>query len=119
MIDPEVAQLVIKSLAEPASLSLEELRIMDSYLLAAVNEHRRRLVTAEMGLDAEFGAPENMLMFYFGNRFAKTWWNRFKGEGEAMDFSLLELDAEIAEFEEDWTISLLESLRSELQSNQN
>ena len=88
---------------------------MDSYLLAAVNENRRRLVISSMDLDAEYGAAENSLMFYFGNRFAKTWWDRFKGEGEVMDSALVTLDREIAGFDDDWTMTFFEELLVDLE----
>ena len=119
MMDPAVATVVIKSLTDPSALSFDELRIMDSYLLAVVNEHRRRLVLERMGLDSDFGAPENMLLFYFGNRFAKTWWARFKGDGEEADATLLALDTEIAAFDEDWTIQFFRGLLDDLESAQN
>ena len=115
MMDPETARVVIRSISDPAALTLEELRVMDSYLLAAVNENRRRLVISSMDLDAEYGAAENSLMFYFGNRFAKTWWDRFKGEGEVMDSALVTLDREIAGFDDDWTMTFFEELLVDLE----
>ena len=76
------AAVVMKSLYDPKELTLEELRIMDAYLLTAVNEARRNMVLAREGLNVAIVAEENLLEFYFGNRFAQEWWKQFFSEGE-------------------------------------
>lgn len=87
------APVVMKSLVHPEELSLEELRIMDAYLLSAVNEARLRMVLAQEGLRVDSTEEENLLLFYFGNRFAQEWWNEFTSEGEDMENNLnVELD---------------------------
>ena len=87
------APIVMKSLTHPEELSLEELRIMDAYLLSAVNEARLRLVLAQNGLRVDSTEEENLLLFYFGNRFAQEWWKQFTSSGEDMENEVnVELD---------------------------
>ena len=117
MMDPELARVVVKSWTEPETLTLEELRVMDSYLLAAINENRRRLALDRLGLSAEVGAPENTLLFYFGNRFAKAWWQQFKGDGGKMDAELRAIDATISVTDEEWTMDFFKRLRADLNTS--
>ena len=87
------APTVMKSLTEPENLTLEEIRVMDAYLLTAVNEARRRMVLAKEGLRVDSAEEENILIFYFGNRFAQEWWKEFTSNGENMGNDLnIELD---------------------------
>ena len=87
------APVVMKSLMHPEELSLEELRIMDAYLLSNVNESRLRLVLAQEGLRVDKTAEENLLTFYFGNRFAQEWWKQFTSHCEDMENEInIELD---------------------------
>ena len=79
------ALVVMKSLTHPEDLTLEELRIMDAYLLAAVNEERRRMVLEESGLQVTAVEEEDLLLFYFGNEFAQAWWQQFMSDGENRD----------------------------------
>ena len=76
------APVVMKSLTHPEDLTLEELRIMDAYMLAAVNEERRRMVLEENGLQVTAVEEEDLLVFYFGNEFAQAWWQQFMSDGE-------------------------------------
>ena len=76
------APVVMKSLTHPEDLTLEDLRIMDAYLLAAVNEERRRMVLEENGLQVTAVEEEDLLLFYFGNKFAQAWWQQFMSDGE-------------------------------------
>ena len=78
------APVVMKSLTHPEDLTLSELRIMDAYLLGAINEARLRIVLAQEGLRFDTVEEENVLMFYFGNTFAQEWWKQFISEGEDM-----------------------------------
>jgi hypothetical protein len=87
------APVVMKSLTHPEELSLEELRVMDAYLLSGVNEARLRLVLAKEGLRVDSTEEENLLYFYFGNRFAQEWWKQFTSSGEDMENEVnVELD---------------------------
>lgn len=79
------APVVMKSLTHPEDLTLEELRIMDAYMLAAVNEERRRMVLEENGLQVTAVEEEDLLLFYFGNEFAQAWWQQFMSDGENRD----------------------------------
>jgi hypothetical protein len=87
------APVVMKSLTHPEELTLEELRIMDAYLLMSVNEARRKTVLSREGLRVDAVEEENLLIFYFGNRFAQEWWKEFTSEGENMENEInVELD---------------------------
>ena len=87
------APVIMKALMNPEDLTHEELRIMDAYMLTAVNEARLRMVLAQQGLQVDSVEEENILLFYFGNRFGQAWWNEFISEGEDTENELnIELD---------------------------
>jgi hypothetical protein len=106
------APVVMKSLTHPEKLTLEELRIMDAYLLTSVNEARRRTVLSREGLRVGAVEEENLLLFYFGNRFAQAGWKEFTSEGEDMDNEVnVELDRIIrSAANTDMTIGFFRSL---------
>ncbi len=52
------APIVVKSLTNPEALTLEEIRVMDSYLITAVNEARRRIVLESEGLRVDTAEEE-------------------------------------------------------------
>ena len=110
------APVVMKSLVHPEELSLEELRVLDAYLLSAVNEARLRLVLAQEGLRVDSTEEENLLYFYFGNRFAQEWWKQFTSSGEDMENELnVELDRIIGSAENtDMTLEFFRSLGKRL-----
>ena len=110
------APVIMKSLVHPEDLSLAELRIMDAYLLTAVNEARLRLVLAREGLRFDTVEEENMLRFYFGNTFAQAWWSQFTSDGEDMNNDInAELDRIITSASDlDMTRSFFESLGGRL-----
>jgi hypothetical protein len=84
LMGEDPAPVVMKSLTHPEDLTLSELRIMDAYLLGAINDARLRIVLAQEDLRFETVEEENTLMFYFGNTFAQEWWKQFTSEGEDM-----------------------------------
>ena len=110
------APIVMKSLTHPEDLTLGEIRVMDGYLLTAVNEARRRMVLANEGLLVSSVEEENMLIFYFGNRFAQEWWKEFTTEGENMGNELnVELDRIIQSAEDtNMTLGFFKSLGQRL-----
>lgn len=115
-MDPAVAEIVAKSLTDPGSLSLAEYRVMDAFLINAVNEHRRRRVLERMGLRVRFGEPENMLSFYFGNAFAQAWWDTFasKQPDAQKDDLFRTMDQEIRAVAPSRSVSGYEQVRSTL-----
>ncbi len=110
------APIVMKSLTHPEELSLGELRVMDAYLLSAVNEARLRLVLAQKGLRVDSTEEENLLLFYFGNRFAQEWWKQFISNGEDIkNEHNIELDRIIGSAENtDMTLDFFRSLVNRL-----
>ena len=89
---------------------------MDAYLLSAVNEARLRLVLTQEGLRVDSTEEENLLYFYFGNRFAQEWWKQFTSSGEDMENELnVELDRIIGSAENtDMTLEFFRSLGKRL-----
>lgn len=120
MLGEDPAHVVVKSLIEPEELSLDELRIMDAYLLTAVNEARLRLVLAQEGLRIDSAEEENILRFYFGNRFAQAWWRQFTADGEDMtNDTNIELDRIIGSIgDEEVTLGFLSGLGERLRDDQ-
>ena len=116
MMGEDPAPVIMKSLVHPEDLSLAELRIMDAYLLTAVNEARLRLVLAREGLRFDTVEEENILLFYFGNTFAQAWWSQFTSDGEDMNNDInAELDRIITSApDSDMTRSFFESLGGRL-----
>jgi hypothetical protein len=71
------AEVWAKSVTDPKSLSLAELRIMDSYLAIFLNGALRTQEIENAGL-SQVGATERYLRencpYYFGSEFGKAWW---------------------------------------------
>ncbi len=117
MMGENPASIVAKSLTDPDSLTLTELRVMDAYFIAGVNEIRRTEVLEREGLDVGSASFENLLTFLFGNEFGKNWWAQFISEGEEMNEVYSEMDALIRELEPTWTMHFFDSLRTRLASD--
>ena len=72
------AEVWEKSILDPASLSLAELKIMDAYLYFQLANSMRVFRQEEAGLLDEGATEAYMkanLPFYFNSKFAKAWWN--------------------------------------------
>jgi hypothetical protein len=70
-----------KSVSDPASLTLAELRILDAQLAQHLMNSHRHFDLEQAGLLAEGSTKaymQNELPFFFGTRFAKAWW-KFEG----------------------------------------
>ena len=77
MMGSDPMRIVTKSIERPHELTLEELQIMDMYLIAAVNEVRRLELLQDTGLAADVDV-EALEYFYFGSKFAKAWYEEFR-----------------------------------------
>jgi len=66
----------VKSVFDPASMTREEIRIMDGYLVQELGIIRRTMIREQAGLEAPgtFAARVQDTAYFFGNEFAQTWW---------------------------------------------
>lgn len=81
MMNPDIAAVWVSAAVDPGSLTNTDVRVMDAYLVNLVNYWRQQWrleqngflnaghVKAELKVDAPF---------YFGNTFAKVWWEDLK-----------------------------------------
>jgi hypothetical protein len=95
-----------KSLMDPASMTLEEIKIVDSYLVNALNFLRRTQTREKAGLEPE-GAFEAEIKsssaFFFGSAFARIWYQNEK-EHHADNPDLIRfMDQALASHEKDHT----------------
>jgi hypothetical protein len=104
------APTIAKSLTEPEALTLEELYVMDAFLIRGLNEIRRAEVLRRLGLDIGISTSENIHAFYFGNEFAQKWWAGFM-EMHAEDDVLIEVDGRIRSVSPGLTLSIFEHVR--------
>ena len=72
-------EVVAKSIERPHELTLAELQIMDVYLISALNEIRRLELLRRTGLEVEDSVGE-IHSYYFGNYFARAWFQEYGGE---------------------------------------
>ena len=84
MLGERPAKAWARAIRNPESLSAEEVKIVDSWLIHEINQWRRTAFMEAEGL-AEPGATEQVVhenaWFYFGNPFAKRWWRAMKRDG--------------------------------------
>ena len=81
MFDEKAAEAWKKSVFDPASLTLSEIRILDGYYGTVMLMARRIWTLEDAGL-LPVGATEqnfrSVVDYFFGNEFAKAWW-RYEG----------------------------------------
>ena len=115
MLGENPSPIVVKSLVEPESLSLEELRVMDAYFVMAVNEIRREGVLRRLDLEVDEEASfENLVPFYFGNEFGQQWWRQFMSEGEELNEVNRLLDDLVRSADPDMTLTFFTDLQDRL-----
>lgn len=75
--DPRISQVWVKSFKEPESMTLAEIRAMDSYMAIHLNQMYRVYEQERKGL-VESGETLEWMQgdfpYLFGSRFAKAWW---------------------------------------------
>jgi len=67
-----------KSLFDPASLSVPEIRTLDAFYAIQINRWENTWDREQQGIEAAGRTREHILsdvQFYFGNRFAHLWWS--------------------------------------------
>jgi hypothetical protein len=86
--DPRVSEVWVKSFKEPETMTLAEIRAMDSYLAIHLNQMMRVYEQEREGL-VKSGETLKWMQadfpFLFGSRFAKAWWEEF-GRNWPSDF---------------------------------
>lgn len=82
--DHHLSQVWVKSFTDPASMTFEEIRTMDAYLVVFMNQFMREYDLEQAGL-LESGATvklmEDNFWFLFGSPFAKAWWEQLGQSG--------------------------------------
>jgi hypothetical protein len=100
--------VVAKSIERPKDLSLEELLIMDNYLISALNELRRLELLRKSGLDTGTDI-EGLHYFYFGSNFAQAWYQAYGGENE-----LEAVDAKVSGVDKKWIVNFFNRVLSKV-----
>ena len=109
MMGNEPMKVVTKSIERPHELTLEELQIMDMYLLAAVNEIRRLELFKNAGLQADADV-ENLEVFYFGSNFAIAWYQEYRDD----EVKGTAADERISGVDPDWVINYFDRVLGRL-----
>ena len=103
--DHYLSQVWVKSFKDPASMTLEEIRSMDAYLVVFMNQIMREYALEQEGL-LEDGATlklmEENFWFLFGSPFAKAWWEQLGQSGLSPEF--LELARPIVKSTDDYLL---------------
>lgn len=118
MLGEHGAAAWVKSLMDPASMTLEEIKIVDSYLVNALNFLRRTQTREEAGLEPE-GAFEaeikSSTAFFFGNAFGRTWYEYEKVHHADNPDLIRYMDEALASHEENHTAKWLLRIQRDIQ----
>ena len=74
---PDISKIWVKSIMEPESMTLPEMRAMDAYLVNQLFQAGHIWSLGQVGLMSEDEAREWMLEeveFYFSNTYGQEWW---------------------------------------------
>jgi hypothetical protein len=86
--------------------------VMDAYLVGAVNELRRLELLETAGLDVNVEV-EGLHHFFFGSRFAKAWYEKFREPGYLPYY----YDEQIRAMDNEWIERFFERVRVRLDDN--
>jgi len=78
--DRDVSEVWTKSIIEPGSLTLTEIRVMDAYMTVNMMRAYTMLELEDAGLMPKGSAQEWIeaeLYFLFSNEFSRIWWEQF------------------------------------------
>jgi len=114
MLGENPAEAWAKSILSPHSLSPAEIKILDSWLYSHLSYWRRIETLEEEGV-LEPGSAESSLRsgvrVYFGNAFAKNWWELERRNEYYSDGFRESMDTAISELATDFGRQLLETLQ--------
>lgn len=88
MTTKEAAEAWSKSVIDPESLSVADIKILDSYLATRLSVWRRAYDQEQSGFVPAGTAEESMRVsagIYFGSKFAQAWWELEKQNGWLVD----------------------------------
>jgi len=104
--------VVAKSIEAPTDLTLEELMVMDMYLIGAINELRRLELLKQAGLEVDANV-EALQVFYFGSNFAKSWYAQY-GSGTS---EIEPVNVKIESVPSDWIVAFFGRVLRGLESS--
>jgi hypothetical protein len=116
--DPDLSQVWVKSIEEPESMSLAEIRMMDAYLAVHMAQMMRNHDLEKAGL-LERGHTAKLLEgdaeWLFGSSFGKAYWEQF---GQTWPPDFYQLAHPIVEpVDDDFLINELSQLQKKLRSH--
>jgi hypothetical protein len=104
-----------KSLEDPKSLTLAEIRVMDGYLYGMTEQWRASQLLNELGiLDEEWkDRLTEEAAFYLGSPFGRAWWEVYQGDVDLPPemFAIIE---EALNASPDFTLTYVEEVRKAL-----
>lgn len=114
VLGDSIASVWEKSVLDPASLSLAEVRMLDAYLAFQLT-HASRILHLERDGLMEPGATKQYLQgsmpFFFDTEFAKAWWET---EGRTWDPELVQIaEPIIAQVSKNESVIKLQKIRKE------
>jgi hypothetical protein len=107
----------VKAVLDPASMTREEIKIMDAYMINALNFILRAQEREQAGLEpaGTFKSQLQNASFFFGNAFAQTWWKYEQVHHQNNPELVNNLNQAIAGFEPDhtakWFLQMEQDLR--------
>jgi len=96
----------VKSIFDPATLTREEMRVLDAYLIIELNVMKRVGYREDAGLEPAGAFKAKVTgdaAYFFGNTFAQTWWKYEKVHHTENDKLVEYLDEAIATLEPNHT----------------
>jgi hypothetical protein len=105
-----------KSIEDPSDLTSAEIKVVDGYLINQVYQWNRINLLEDEGL-LPAGSTEsrikNGVKFYFGNRFAKAWWQHERKNDYNSEF-LRMIDETLEELDDQENLRWLNQLHKDL-----
>ena len=109
--------VIAKSIFEPDNMSESEILVLHSYLLAAIVHEQRQFNLIANGvyeeLFGDYQLPAYWASFYFGNPYAKNWFETSRNQGYWVGEFETVLEEAIDGAPEDATLVFLNTLRIE------
>ncbi len=104
----EPARIWAKSIERPRELTLEELRVVDAYLYATLEQWRATHMLAQHGLldDTEDWQSRirDEAAYFLGNEYGRAWWSVYREETKMAEPDLVALVDETLEKDPDGTM---------------
>jgi uncharacterized protein (TIGR02246 family) len=111
------AEVWAKSLAGPAELTLAEQRVMEAMLWSYTENLRATHMLSQLGLlqDEEWRLRvESDSAFYFGNPYARAWWNNYSTDGDLPQELVELINSRLAAIDRDFTTRYMKTIMTTL-----